>query len=296
MSVDSFKLELPVKGTETKDWVVNYFVAHQKAGQYKDFRGGPNTYPKLGTDEHRHTGTDFCVPNFRWMDKNFPVYASASGKVIFSHDGEPDRNTSRRSPGGLGNCVKIKHPNGFTALYGHLKNGSISVKRGQYLGVGRTIGVVGSSGRSDGPHLHFELRDKDGDVVDPSQKGYWINPPTYDPPFSIMDFSVQDGKTNLYESRTPPRKNLDSFYSDQWITVGFFMCGLRANEKISARLGVGDVQSVNERSLRECEIENFMIYYAHLYPPASGLGIISISIDGKLAHEYRVEMKSSSRP
>lgn len=296
MRVDSFKLELPIKGTETEDWVVNYFVAHPKAGQFRDFRGGPNTYPKPGTDEHRHTGTDFCVPNFRWMDRSFPVYASASGKVIFLHDGETDRNTSRRCPGGLGNHVKIKHPNGFTTLYGHLKNRSISVKRGQYLGVGRKIGVVGSSGRSDGPHLHFELRDRDGNVVDPSQNDYWINPPKYDPPFSIMDFSVQKGKADLYESRTPPSKNVESLYSDEWITVGLFMSGLRANEKILFRLIVGDVQCVKELSFRECEIENFMIAYAYLCSPASGPGIISISINEKMVHEYKVEVKSRSRP
>ena len=102
MVVDSFRLELPVSGTETKDWIVNFFVDHNpNAKQVTDFRGGKKTYDG-------HTGTDFNVPNFRFMDGDFAVYASAGGLVIALHDGEPDRNTSRAmSRGGYGNHVKL---------------------------------------------------------------------------------------------------------------------------------------------------------------------------------------------
>lgn len=58
--------------------------------------------------------------------------------------------------GGYGNCVMINHNNGFYSLYGHLS--SIAVAYGQSVNAGQTIGYVGSTGNSTGPHLHFEIR------------------------------------------------------------------------------------------------------------------------------------------
>ena len=58
--------------------------------------------------------------------------------------------------GGYGKVVKIKHPNGYTSIYGHMSR--ILVSEGQWVQGGSTIGRVGSTGRSTGPHLHFEMR------------------------------------------------------------------------------------------------------------------------------------------
>ncbi|MCS6105224.1 peptidase M23 [Clostridium botulinum] len=68
---------------------------------------------------------------------------------------------------GYGNMIKIKHEDGLETLYGHLS--SIHVKKGQEIKKGDVIGAVGSTGRSTGPHLHFELR----------SKGTPINPESY---------------------------------------------------------------------------------------------------------------------
>ena len=59
-----------------------------------------------------------------------------------------------------GNCVIIRHSDGTRAIYGHLKYGSIKVKEGQTVKQGQVVGQIGDSGLSTGPHLHFELRNK----------------------------------------------------------------------------------------------------------------------------------------
>ena len=70
--------------------------------------------------------------------------AAASGKVIMS-----------QWYGGYGNCVMIDHGGGIVTLYGHASK--LLVSQGQTVKRGHTIALVGSTGRSTGPHLHFEI-------------------------------------------------------------------------------------------------------------------------------------------
>ncbi|MGO4835386.1 M23 family metallopeptidase, partial [Rhizobiaceae sp. 2RAB30] len=66
--------------------------------------------------------------------------------------------------GGYGRMVEVEHGSGFTTRYAHLSK--IRVKVGQAVTTGDIVGDVGSSGRSTGPHLHYEIR-RDGDALDP---------------------------------------------------------------------------------------------------------------------------------
>lgn len=75
-----------------------------------------------------------------------PVVAADEGTVI----------TAGWSPVGYGNLILIRHPDGFVTLYAHLS--SINVNYGDYVARGQRIGAVGSTGRSTGPHLHFEIQ------------------------------------------------------------------------------------------------------------------------------------------
>ena len=76
---------------------------------------------------------------------------------------------------GYGNCVMIDHGNGYITLYGHMS--SISVSKGQSVSKGDTIGYVGSTGVSTGPHLHFEIR-QGTTILDPEN---WFTGLTYAP-------------------------------------------------------------------------------------------------------------------
>ncbi|MEO1267677.1 MAG: M23 family metallopeptidase [Myxococcota bacterium] len=69
-------------------------------------------------------------------------------------------------PRGEGKCVFIKHPNGWMSLYLHMS--TIDVEVGEIVKSRKRIGRVGSTGRSTGPHLHFQVQ-KNGRTVDPEQ-------------------------------------------------------------------------------------------------------------------------------
>jgi murein DD-endopeptidase MepM/ murein hydrolase activator NlpD len=109
---------------------------------------GVRSDPFLGRPA-MHTGLDFRAAS------GDPVRATANGKVA-----------SSGWAGGYGRMVEIDHGNGLSTRYGHLSE--INVKVGDVIKIGQVIGAVGSTGRSTGPHLHYETR-IDGEAVDPQK-------------------------------------------------------------------------------------------------------------------------------
>jgi murein DD-endopeptidase MepM/ murein hydrolase activator NlpD len=109
---------------------------------------GVRSDPFLGRPA-MHTGLDFRAAT------GDPVRATANGKVA-----------SSGWSGGYGRMVEIDHGNGLSTRYGHLSE--INVKVGDSVRIGQVIGTVGSTGRSTGPHLHYETR-IDGEAVDPQK-------------------------------------------------------------------------------------------------------------------------------
>lgn len=108
---------------------------------------GGRRNPFGGRSFEFHTGQDIDAP---W---GAPVVAAASGKILIAGWQH-----------GYGQVVYIDHGSGLTTRYGHLSQ--IGVKVGQTVARGETLGRVGSTGRSTGPHLHYEVRIKDN-AVDP---------------------------------------------------------------------------------------------------------------------------------
>lgn len=99
-----------------------------------------------------HTGIDYAAP------KNTPIRAAQSGYVVFSG-----------WKGGYGKTVIIKHDDKFSTLYGHAA--SLNVKSDTWVNKGDVIALVGSTGRSTGNHLHFEVL-MNGVAVNPSSYVY----------------------------------------------------------------------------------------------------------------------------
>lgn len=97
----------------------------------------------------RHDGIDLAGPI------RSPIYATAPGTVVFAG-----------WKGGLGRLIEIDHGNGVRTRYAHLQR--INVKRGQQVEFGQKIGQLGSSGRSTGPHVHYEITVR-GKNVDPEK-------------------------------------------------------------------------------------------------------------------------------
>ena len=100
---------------------------------------GKRKHPILGFTK-MHTGTDFAAP------MGTPIMASGDGVVI-----------KASWCGGGGNCIKIKHNSVYSTVYAHLSKFGRGIKKGTRVKQGQTIGYVGSTGMSTGPHLHYEV-------------------------------------------------------------------------------------------------------------------------------------------
>lgn len=109
---------------------------------------GVRSDPFLGRPA-MHTGLDFRAST------GDPVRVTANGKVV-----------NAGWSGGYGRMIEVDHGNGLSTRYGHLSE--INVKVGEQVKIGQVIGAVGSTGRSTGPHLHYETR-IGGEAVDPQK-------------------------------------------------------------------------------------------------------------------------------
>lgn len=110
---------------------------------------GMRRHPILGYNR-MHRGVDFAAPT------GTPVYAASDGTVL-----------SIRRERGYGNVIRIRHGNGAMTLYAHLSRFAPGLRAGERVRQGQTIGRVGSTGMSTGPHLHYELH-VNGQAVNPA--------------------------------------------------------------------------------------------------------------------------------
>ncbi|MAF49326.1 MAG: M23 family metallopeptidase [Rhodospirillales bacterium] len=157
-------ISLPIDCTPGTDcWLPNYVDADPGAGA-SDYTGGVRTYDG-------HKGVDFAIRDRRAMARGVSVLAAAAGVVMAIRDDMPDINFKLLKPKALkgkecGNAVVVRHDADWRTQYCHMREGSIRVRKGQRIKAGTRLGLVGLSGKSEFPHLHFMIFYK-GVQVDP---------------------------------------------------------------------------------------------------------------------------------
>lgn len=170
---------LPIKQSESLPYLNAYsisnFVDHDSSSDIMDYDCYKRAYDG-------HLGTDFSTWPFPWYLYNndyIDVVAAAPGTIIEKADGNFDMNCECE---GNWNAVYLIHDDGTTAWYGHLKLNSLTDKAvGESVERGEFLGKLASSGCSTGPHLHFEVYDTEGELIDPfagecndlNSESYW---------------------------------------------------------------------------------------------------------------------------
>ncbi|WP_299626731.1 M23 family metallopeptidase [Pelagibius sp.] len=147
--------DLPVDCAMGSLCTIQNYVDYDPGKGWKDHTCGSLSY-----DGHR--GIDFRVPTEIEMRAGVDVVAAADGQVIFAFDGQPDVLMQDSGPGKTreernGNWVAIDHGDDWITTYAHMLKGSIAVKKGDRVKRGDTLGLIGLSGNSDFPHLHFAV-------------------------------------------------------------------------------------------------------------------------------------------
>ena len=137
-----------------------YYFKNKKSEGHYDFNGksikkalmktpinGARLSSSFGMRKHpidgfnkMHRGTDFAAP------EGTPIMASGDGVIIRA-----------KWCGGGGNCIKIKHNSTYSTVYAHMSKFAKGMKQGRRVKQGQVIGYVGSTGKSTGPHLHYEV-------------------------------------------------------------------------------------------------------------------------------------------
>lgn len=131
-------------------WALNYPDVDPGPGA-QDFQCRPRSY-------QGHDGTDFAI---RDMAAAVKVVAAAAGEVVGARDGETDGVfvAGQKVDGKeCGNGIMLRHDNGWTTQYCHLRQGSVTVRPGQKVERGAVLGLVGLSGKTEFPHVHLTLR------------------------------------------------------------------------------------------------------------------------------------------
>jgi hypothetical protein len=162
LPASALELDLPVACVMGRDCLIQKYVDQSVGPEVKD-----RSCNRLTDDEHN--GTDFRVRTVTDMRKGVAVLAAADGVVMRVREGEPDISVRIGGPvkgKEAGNAVLIRHDQDHTAIYAHLRQGSVRVKPGDRVVRGQPLGLIGMSGNAEYPHMHLTLW-RGETVIDP---------------------------------------------------------------------------------------------------------------------------------
>jgi hypothetical protein len=157
-------LALPIDCAPGVDcWVLRY-VDHDPGPGVRDYICG-----SLTGDGHK--GTDIGIRDLAAMAAGVEVRAAAAGVVDATRDGVADVSINEVGPQAIagrecGNGIRLAHGDGWTTWYCHLRRGSLMVREGDRVEAGQPLALVGLSGETSFPHLHFDVRQGER-AVDP---------------------------------------------------------------------------------------------------------------------------------
>ena len=226
---EDLRLIWPLEGEDAQDWVINNYVDLDPSSRILDYQGGAKTY-------NGHRGTDIDIPSFRQMDSvEAPAFvlAAATGVVVEVIDPYEDRHVS--CVNNNNNLITIEHANGYRTRYFHLKQMSAQVAVGQVIDQGTAIAIVGSSGCSTAPHLHFEVRGCQSEVLDPFDQDMWEAAPVYNTPFGVMDMYLKEGGAYTLDQLKDPPPNIQTL-SGSLLGIGLSVAGGNAQTSFDVRV------------------------------------------------------------
>jgi hypothetical protein len=236
-SAEAVAFEWPLRAaaklTDPGYYGISGFIDHDAnyPDLLRDYNCGTRTYDLVSG--YNHAGTDIFLWPFIWNkmdDDEVEIVAAAGGTIVMKQDGHYDRNCGFGS--GNWNGVIIEHVDGSIAIYVHMKKLSVTPKTaGTTVQAGEYLGIVGSSGNSTGPHLHFEVWDPNDNVIDPwegpcnasTPTSWWANQlPYYDP--ALNKISTHSAAVEWGQCPDPDIKHVsDSFLPGS--TVYFYAYG-----------------------------------------------------------------------
>lgn len=240
-------LALPLECTIGTQCFLQNYVDHDPGSGAADYRCGRLTYDG-------HKGTDIRLVNVAAMKAGVAVLAAAGGRVRAVRDGMEDVSVRRIGPQAVagreaGNSVVIDHGDGWETQYAHMRRGSVVVKPGDTIRQGQRLGLVGMSGLTEFPHLHFEVRHR-RKTIDPFTGGESNRP-------CAINASAPDA-TSLW--------NADAVSALKYVATGLVAAGF-AGDRVERVERVDDSIDHSPEPSRNAAA---LVFWVHVYGVQAG--------------------------
>ncbi len=252
---------------------------------------------------HFHSGIDIKTQG----KQGLPIYAAASGYV----------SRIKVSQYGFGKAIYLKHPNGYTTVYAHLKNfkpaiqkyvkgiqykkksyqtGNIFPKQDQFpVTKGQIIGYSGDTGGSGGPHLHYEIRDtKTERIINPLHFGITVADNTAPSIKKIMAYPLNEqsriNNSNLKSILSFKKISENNFISESITASGIIGFGISVFDRLNGALNKNGIYSL------EMKVNGSRVYYHDVETFSfSESKYINLLIDYKHYKTYRSKVQKTHK-
>ncbi len=224
----------PMAGRLFEDLWINNFVDLDNGPGILDFACRNFTYDG-------HDATDTSTRTFAEQVIGVPIFAALDGTVVQAVDGREDMNVCPQSPcSSSANFVILEHAGQRRTYYWHLKKNSVAVSVGRKVKAGEQIGLVGSSGNSSQPHLHFAVYDDNGKTLVEPFSGQcnqgdseWNTQPVVRYETYMRDFGITYEDFSSYQGYPHPFPNSGQLaLTDKHFNYWFIVHNLPANSQI----------------------------------------------------------------